>query len=95
MKELQSLHDALNSGDFYGENKHPFVPHLTIAQGQTTQEYEDIFGHLSMIGIQHKETLDKISLLYQLENGVWQWRGCWHSSPVILVHFCEAFSPLK
>ncbi|CAM2888596.1 MULTISPECIES: YjcG family protein [Salinicoccus] len=71
-EKLQSLHDALNSGDFYGENKHPFVPHLTIAQGQTTQEYEDIFGHLSMIGIQHKETLDKISLLYQLENGVWQ-----------------------
>ncbi|MFB9860273.1 YjcG family protein [Salinicoccus siamensis] len=70
--ELVALHDDLNDGEFYGENSHPFVPHLTIAQGQTTQEYEDIFGQLSMVGIDHQETLDKMSLLYQLDNGVWQ-----------------------
>jgi 2'-5' RNA ligase len=69
---LSSLHDALNTEDFYGEDKHPFVPHLTIAQGNTSQEFEDTFGHLSMAGIEHTETLNKISLCYQLENGMWQ-----------------------
>jgi 2'-5' RNA ligase len=69
---LSSLHDALNQGDFYGENKHPFVPHFTLAQGTTSQEFEDTFSHLSMAGIQHKETVNKIALAYQLENGMWQ-----------------------
>lgn len=71
-EELQNIHDDINQGDFYGENKHPFVPHFTIAQGQTSQEYEDMFGTLRMIGIDHKETLKKVSLLFQLENGIWQ-----------------------
>src|SRR5690625_4222602 len=28
--DLKAIHDNLNAGDFYGENKHPFVPHFTI-----------------------------------------------------------------
>lgn len=69
---LSSIHDSLNTDEFYGEGKHPFVPHLTIAQANTSQEFEDALGHLSMVGIKHTETLDKISLCYQLENGMWQ-----------------------
>lgn len=69
---LTSMHDVLNTEDFYGEAKHPFVPHLTIAHTETSQEFEDAFGHLSMVGITHSEVLDKISLCYQLENGMWQ-----------------------
>lgn len=69
---LSSIHEALNDGSFYGKDKHSFVPHLTIAQGETSQEFEDTFSHLSMVGIEHTETLNKISLCYQLENGTWQ-----------------------
>lgn len=68
---LTSIHDSLNEGDFYGTSKHPFVPHFTIAQGTTSQEFEDTFSHLSMAGIDHRETLDKISLCYMLDNGMW------------------------
>ena len=71
-EQLSAIHDDLNKGDFYGENQHPFVPHFTIAQGQTSQEYEDMFGHLSMIGIDHSETLNRISLCFQLEHGMWE-----------------------
>lgn len=69
---LNQLFHALNDGTFYGQNVHPFVPHFTIGQGFTTdQEYEDVYGQLQMVGIDHEETLDKISLCYQLENGTW------------------------
>ncbi len=69
---LTSIHEALNQGDFYGKDKHSFVPHFTIAQGTTSQQFEDTFSHLAMAGIDHKETLYKLSLAYQLDNGMWQ-----------------------
>lgn len=69
---LTSIHESLNQGDFYGKDKHSFVPHFTIAQGTTSQQFEDTFSHLAMAGIDHKETLYKLSLAYQLENGMWQ-----------------------
>ncbi|RXK18772.1 YjcG family protein [Macrococcus sp. DPC7161] len=68
---LTSIFEALNDGTFYGKNVHPFVPHFTIGQGLTSQEFEDIYGQLRMAGIQHNETISKISLCYQLENGTW------------------------
>nr|WP_250129988.1 2'-5' RNA ligase family protein [Jeotgalicoccus sp. WY2] len=68
---LNSIHDAFNEGNFYGEASHPFVPHFTLAQEETAQKFEDTLSHLQMIGIEHSETLDKISLCVQLENGIW------------------------
>jgi len=68
---LTSIHDSLNKGDFYGESTHQFVPHFTLAQEDTTQKFEDVYSHLKMIGIEHSEVLDKISLCVQLDNGIW------------------------
>ncbi|GGA98601.1 hypothetical protein ERX37_04790 [Macrococcus hajekii] len=66
---LEKLHAAF-AGQF-GESAHPFVPHFTIAQDLTSQEFEDIFGQLQMTSVNYSETIDKISLCYQLENGNW------------------------
>mgnify|MGYP003549707115 CR=1 FL=1 len=45
-----------------------FVPHITIGQKLSDQEHSDIFGQLSMIDVKHEETVDRIHLMYQLEN---------------------------
>lgn len=37
--------------------EHPFVPHFTIAQGLTSQEFEDIFGQVELVGVDLKEKL--------------------------------------
>ncbi|KAA1042603.1 YjcG family protein [Macrococcus equipercicus] len=68
---LTKIYEVLNDGSFYGKNAHPFVPHFTIGQGFSSQEFEDVYGQLKMAGIDHKETVDKISLCYQLDNGTW------------------------
>ncbi len=31
--------------------KHVFVPHFTIAQGLSSQEFEDIFGQVALAGV--------------------------------------------
>ncbi|MGK0576278.1 YjcG family protein [Macrococcus capreoli] len=68
---LIQLHEVLNDGSFYGKNEYPFVPHFTVGQGFTSQEFEDVKGQLSMLDVSHTETIDKLSLCYQLENGTW------------------------
>ncbi|MCE4955715.1 YjcG family protein [Macrococcoides caseolyticum] len=68
---LVKLHELLNDGTFYGHNTYPFVPHFTIAQGLTSQEFEDVKGQLSMTNVHHTEIIDTLSLCYQLENGTW------------------------
>lgn len=57
--------------ELFGEDPHPYVPHLTIAQDLTSQEFEDVYGQLQMTSVNYSETIDKISLCYQLENGHW------------------------
>lgn len=37
--ELEQLFNLFNTEDFHGEAEHPFVPHFTIAQGLTSQEF--------------------------------------------------------
>lgn len=71
-ESLEKLFDQFNSGDFYGVAEHPFVPHFTIAQGLSSQEFEDIFGQLSLAGVDHKETIDELSLVqYDNSNDKW------------------------
>ena len=60
---LQQLFDKFNTEDFYGKAEHPFVPHFTIAQGLTSQEFEDIYGQLKLAGIDYKETIEELSLV--------------------------------
>ncbi|MBI5975259.1 2'-5' RNA ligase family protein [Staphylococcus canis] len=62
-QELETLFDKFNSEDFYGTAEHPFVPHFTIGQGLSSQEFEDIYGQVRLAGIDHKETIDTLSLM--------------------------------
>ncbi|MEB2278833.1 YjcG family protein [Lysinibacillus xylanilyticus] len=70
-EQLTTLHEALEEKVPFGESKHVFVPHITIAQKMTDSEHDDIFGQLRMTGVDEKDTIDRIHLLYQLEDGSW------------------------
>ncbi|MCL1695748.1 MULTISPECIES: YjcG family protein [unclassified Lysinibacillus] len=69
-EQLTALYQALEEVPF-GESKHVFVPHITIAQKMTDSEHDDIFGQLRMTGVDEKDSIDRIHLLYQLEDGSW------------------------
>lgn len=70
-KELNDLHHQLNSGFFDFGQEHQFVPHITIGQEMMYDEMQDVIGRLKMETISHEETIDRFSLLYQLEDGTW------------------------
>ncbi|MCD8508769.1 MAG: YjcG family protein [Bacillus sp. (in: Bacteria)] len=70
-EELTSLHEKLNSGKLEGERKYQFVPHITIGQDLDNDECSDVYGQLRLKTISHEETIDRFSLLYQLDNGTW------------------------
>lgn len=71
--ELEQLFNKFNAGDFHGEAEHPFVPHFTIAQGLSSQEFEDIYGQVELAGVDHKEIIDELSLLrYDEEENKWK-----------------------
>ncbi|MDN4606883.1 YjcG family protein [Sporosarcina highlanderae] len=70
-EDILALHKDLNE-DFFGEKpEFSFVPHITIAQKLTSGEHDDIIGQIKMVGIDHTEIIDRIHLLYQLEDGSW------------------------
>ena len=70
-EEILSLHKDLNEDFFGGNTEYSFVPHITIAQKLTSGEHDDIIGQIKMFGVDHTETIDRIHLLYQLEDGSW------------------------
>ncbi|QQZ08165.1 YjcG family protein [Heyndrickxia vini] len=70
-EELEQLHKELYS-ELPGEDpEYSFVPHITIGQKLSNDEHSDIYGQLSMVGIEHEEVIDRFHLLYQLESGQW------------------------
>jgi|SRR5690625_41848 len=68
---LQDLSEELQEGKFPRKQEHTFVPHITIAQKLSHDEYSDVFGQLKMMNLQYEDTIDRFQLLYQLENGSW------------------------
>ncbi|HJE20467.1 MAG TPA: 2'-5' RNA ligase family protein [Aliicoccus persicus] len=71
--EIVALYEALNDGDFYGVNKHPFVPHFTIGQKfSSVQEHDDVYSTLNMVGIEHTEVIDEITLCQREDDGEWK-----------------------
>lgn len=49
------------------------MPHFTIAQGLTSQEFEDIFGQVELVGVDLKEKIEELSLLrYDEEEYKWK-----------------------
>lgn len=71
-EEIVQLHEDLHSEFFGGMPRYSFVPHITIAQKLSDSEHSDIFGQMKMAGIDHEETIDRIHLLYKLDDGSWQ-----------------------
>lgn len=69
--QLNKLHQDLQQQLNIGKPKHVFIPHITIAQDLTETEHDDIYGQLRMIGVNEKEVIDRIHLVYQLEDGSW------------------------
>jgi len=70
-EELLNLHSSLHSDELGEEAEYTFVPHITIAQKMLAGEHDDIFGQMKMIGVDHEETIDRLHLLYQLDDGSW------------------------
>lgn len=70
-EELLALHKDLNEDFFGNAPEYSFVPHITIAQKLSSGEHDDIIGQLKMVGVDHTEIIDRIHLLYQLEDGSW------------------------
>ncbi|MFC4559358.1 YjcG family protein [Virgibacillus kekensis] len=71
IKPLDDLYEKMHSGKFPKNMEYNFVPHITIAQKLSHDEYSDIFGSLQMKDVSFRDTIDRFHLLYQLENGIW------------------------
>ncbi|MHA6251719.1 YjcG family protein [Oceanobacillus sp. CAU 1775] len=69
--EIIELEEKLQSGVFENTRKHPFVPHVTLAQELSHNEFTDILGRFNMESHNYEDTMDRFQLLYQLENGSW------------------------
>lgn len=70
-KELMQLHEKMHQGKFSNKKVHPYVPHITIAQSLTHDEYSDVYGSLQMKRVRYKDMIDRFHLLCQLGNGSW------------------------
>lgn len=71
IQSLIDLNSHMHEGIFPSRGKHSFVPHITIAQNLTDDEFSDVFSSLRMKKIQFQDKVDRFHLLYQLENGSW------------------------
>mgnify|MGYP003489038051 FL=1 len=70
-EELLKLHEDLHKENLGSEKEYAFVPHITIAQKMDSGEHDDIYAQLRMTGVDHEEIIDRLHLLYQLEDGSW------------------------
>ncbi|MDP5273188.1 2'-5' RNA ligase family protein [Chengkuizengella axinellae] len=69
---MTNLYEEMNKGMIKEEQpRYPFTPHLTIGQNLMEDELFDIFANLKSQNIQYRMKVDRIHLLYQLENEVW------------------------
>lgn len=71
IQELIDLSEKMQAGKFPKNMEYNFVPHITIAQDLSHDEYSDVYGSMQMKDIQFEDTIDRFQLLYQLDNGAW------------------------
>ena len=69
--QLENVQKSLQENIKFGAPKYVFSPHITIAQKINDAEHDDIFSQLRMFGVDEKDVIDRIHLLYQLEDGSW------------------------
>ncbi|MCP3031954.1 YjcG family protein [Halobacillus sp. A1] len=70
-EEIFTLNEKLHEGILPDNKEYSFVPHITIAQKLSDEEYSDVYGTLSMLKFDLEDKVDRFQLLYQLENGAW------------------------
>ncbi|MBH0228820.1 YjcG family protein [Halobacillus yeomjeoni] len=70
-EEIFDLNEKLHSEKMPGEKDFAFVPHITIAQKLSDEEFSDVYGSLRMLKFDIQDKVDRFQLLYQLENGAW------------------------
>ncbi|WP_407271018.1 YjcG family protein [Radiobacillus sp. PE A8.2] len=71
IEALLDVNERLHSGKLPKDQAFAFVPHITIAQKLSDDEFSDVFGSLQMQQFDLEETADRFQLMYQLENGSW------------------------
>lgn len=69
-EQLTNIHQIIGEKVALGEQKHVFVPHITIAQKLTSSEHDDILGQLRMAGVDVKEEIQQFHLVKE-HNGHW------------------------
>jgi 2'-5' RNA ligase len=69
--ELIDLYAKMHSGKFPRNQEYAFVPHITIAQSLSHDEYSDVYNSLRMKKIEIEDKIDRFQLMYQLNNGSW------------------------
>ena len=69
--QLENVYRSLQDNIKFGAPKYVFSPHITIAQKINDAEHDDIFSQLRMFGVNETDVIDRIHLLYQLEDGSW------------------------
>jgi 2'-5' RNA ligase len=69
--ELSHLHAEITHELSQKTLEYSFVPHITLGQNLSNDEHSDVLGSLRMKKFDHEEIIDRIHLLYQLENGSW------------------------
>ncbi|SDX44158.1 YjcG family protein [Salimicrobium album] len=70
-EDLHRLSEKMHEGALEGEREHTFVPHITIAQSLSDDEFSDIYESLRMSKFDLTDRLDRFQLLYQLDNESW------------------------
>ncbi|WP_019240545.1 MULTISPECIES: YjcG family protein [Bacillus] len=70
-ESLEALQKQLHNNVTDTEEEYSYVPHITLAQKLSNDEHSDILGQLSMLDFRHNEIVDRIHLLYQLDNNSW------------------------
>lgn len=70
-QQMVKLYEEVNSGVLYHELNFNFIPHLTIAQDLAAPELQDIYDRLRLKDFDMSFEVDRIHLLYQIENGSW------------------------
>ncbi len=68
---LIDFNQQLNTGPLACEREYAYVPHLTIGQKMNGDELHDVYNRLKMVGLDKSFKVDRIHLLYQMENGGW------------------------
>jgi len=69
--ELEALNEKLHTGYFEQEREYVFVPHITLGQEMSDAEHSDVLGQLRMMEFHHEQIVDRLHLLYQLEDESW------------------------